>query len=333
LWTDDHGVMTVPVDRDSDGNRVAVPQKLEVTWQGRMHFDGQVARFYRQVLAAQGPRSLRTELLEAFFSAPVALGSQATQTRPDVERIACHQGAFLENRSFEGPKLLSIDYLFAAELFLHQPTGDVSGNGPGWLRSVRVDKGDHKLALPGGAPPAAEAPKPPPGAEGLAYLGVRFERGLVGNLRRHEMIFENQVRTIYGPVATWDGQLDPDRPDTWGEQGVMLTSERLAVAEAPQMAKEERFYELEATGNTLVENTMFTARAARLTYAQAKDLLILEGNGRTEARLFRQVRTGAVPSEAAARKIFFWPSTNRVEVDEARFLDLTNPPSATPTKR
>ena len=189
-----------------------------------------------------------------------------------------------------------------------------------------------QLALPGNTPPA-EPPKPPPGGEGLAYLGVRFERGLMGNLRRHEMIFENQVRTVYGPVATWDGQLDPDRPETWGEQGVMLTSERLAVAESTQIVKDQHSYELEATGNTLVENTMFTARAARLTYTQAKDLLILEGNGRSDARLFRQVRNGAVPSEAAARKIFFWPSTNRVEVDEARFIDLTNPPNATPTKR
>jgi lipopolysaccharide export system protein LptA len=333
LWTDSHGLMTVPVDRDLDGKHVAEPQKLEVTWQGHMHFDGQVARFYRQVLAQQGPRALRTEMLEAMFSSPVALGAKAPQTRPEIERITCTQGAFLENRTLEGPKLMSIDYLFAAELRLHQPTGDVSGVGPGWLRSVRVDNGDHKLALPGGPPAAAQSPKRPPGAEGLSYLAVRFERGLIGNLRRKEMTFENQVRTVYGPVATWDGQLDPDRPETWGEQGVMLTSERLSVAEVPTGKQDEHSYELEATGNTVVENTMFTARSARLTYAQAKDLLILEGNGRTDARLFRQVRNGAVPSEAAARKILFWPSTNRVEVDKVQMLDLTNPPSAVPTKR
>ncbi|HEY5315474.1 MAG TPA: hypothetical protein VIK18_23285 [Pirellulales bacterium] len=332
LWTDSHGLMTVPVDRDLDGKQVTQPQKLEVTWQGHMHFDGQVARFYRQVLAQQGPRLLRTEMLEATFSSPVALGAKAPQTRPEIERITCTQGAFLENRTLEGPKLMSIDYLYADELRLHQPTGDVSGTGPGWLRSVRVDTGDHKLALPGNAPPA-EVPKRPPGTEGLTYLAVRFERGLVGNLRRKEMIFEHQVRTVYGPVATWDGQLDPDRPETWGEQGVMLTSERLAVAEAPTGPKDQHTYELEATGNTVVENTMFTARSARLTYAQAKDLLILEGSGRTDARLFRQVRTGAVPSEAAARKILFWPSTNRVEVEQVKMLDLTNPPSAVPTKR
>jgi hypothetical protein len=110
----------------------------------------------------------------------------------------------------------------------------------------------------------------------------------------------------------------------------MMTSDRLAVAEVPSIAIDEHTYELEATGNTLVENTAYTARAARLTYAQAKDLLVLEGDGRTDARLFRQQRLGAKPEEAAARKILFWPSTNRVSVDSARFLDLTTPPSGQP---
>ena len=48
--------------------------------------------------------------------------------------------------------------------------------------------------------------------------------------------------------------------------------------------------ELEALSNTLVEGSTFTARAHRLTYAEEKDLLVLEGDGRTDAQLFRQPR-------------------------------------------
>ena len=40
---------------------------------------------------------------------------------------------------------------------------------------------------------------------------------------------------------------------------------------------------------------------------------ITTGTWRTDARLFRQTRVGGAPSEAAARKILYWPATNRAE--------------------
>ena len=46
--------------------------------------------------------------------------------------------------------------------------------------------------------------------------------------------------------------------------------------------------ELTALDNVIAEGTNFTARSARLTYTQAKDLLILEGDGRSDAELFKQ---------------------------------------------
>ena len=45
---------------------------------------------------------------------------------------------------------------------------------------------------------------------------------------------------------------------------------------------------------------MFTARAARISYDQKKDLLILEGDGRTDAELYRQLTPGGAVSKAAA---------------------------------
>ena len=51
-----------------------------------------------------------------------------------------------------------------------------------------------------------------------------------------------------------------------------------------------RAVELEALGNAVVENITFTARGNRITYAEAKDLLILEGNGRSDAELLQQLQ-------------------------------------------
>jgi hypothetical protein len=46
------------------------------------------------------------------------------------------------------------------------------------------------------------------------------------------------------------------------------------------------------------------------------------GDGRSDAQLFRQVKVGAQPSSASAGKILYWRGLNRVDVEDARFLDL-----------
>lgn len=330
LWTDGPGVMTFPVDRDLNGKPTGEPRRLNVTWQGNMHFDGRAARYLRGVVAQQPLQIVRTEELEVVLSRPVQFGAANDGVRPEIDTVTCRNGVFLESQTYEGAKLASIDRLRTFEISVHQPTGDLRGAGPGQLTSVRLDLGDKPL-VGGAGPAAAAAPQAPAAAaaargEGLVYIGVQFQRAMSGNLRRRDLVFENQVRTIYGPVPTWDALLDPDHPETWGPRGVLMTSDRLNVSEMGSSQAATRWHELEATGNTLVEGANFTARSARLTYSQAKELLVLEGNGRTDARLFRQTRVGGAPSEAAARKILYWPATNRAEVDDARFLDLSELP-------
>ena len=332
LWTDSQGAMTFPLNRDLEGRPVTEVQILNVNWSGQMQFDGQVARFDRHVIAEQGLRKMTTELLEVLLSERVVFGSASSKDRPEVERVTCRSGVLLESRTLEGQRLMSIDKMQTVELTVHQPTGDLEGLGPGWVSSVRFDANQKgPPAMPGAPKKPAAAPKKP--TSGLSYLGVEFQRGITGNVRRHEMHFENQVRAVYGPVATWESRLDPDKPETWGEEGAMLTTDRLNVVEITS-GPDQRWYELEALGgNTSVENKIYWAKCSRLTYDQAKDLLVLEGDPLSKARLFRQLRLGAVPSEMVARKILYWPKTNRVKMDEADKLDLTIPPNTGAPKR
>ncbi len=92
----------------------------------------------------------------------------------------------------------------------------------------------------------------------------------------------------------------------------------------------QRAIELLASGDVVAEGasngSLFTARASRLTHDEAKDLLILEGDGRTDAQLFRQASAGSVPSTTLARKIFFWRSSGRVDIDGARSLQFNQMP-------
>ena len=87
---------------------------------------------------------------------------------------------------------------------------------------------------------------------------------------------------------------------------------------------DRRSIELEAAGNAIVEGATkdgrFTARAIRMTYAEAKGLLVLEGDGRSDATLYRQQRLGAAPGEVSAQRILYWPETRQLKLEGARSL-------------
>ncbi len=127
---------------------------------------------------------------------------------------------------------------------------------------------------------------------------------------------------IYGPVLSWNETLSTDAP--LRNNDVLLSCDQLTVAQGTLPTAGQPMLDLLAQGNTYVEGQTFTARGDRVSYAQSKELLVLEGTGRTDAVLSHQTRIGAPRSETAARKILYWTRTGRVEIDDARYLDLSN---------
>jgi hypothetical protein len=103
----------------------------------------------------------------------------------------------------------------------------------------------------------------------------------------------------------------------------VLTCDRLGIAQVERDYGWKRApVELEASGNANVEGNNFTAHADRITYAQSKDLLVLEGTGRSDAELTRQTDAGGPVSRTSARKILYWRSAGRVELDDWKFLNV-----------
>jgi hypothetical protein len=74
------------------------------------------------------------------------------------------------------------------------------------------------------------------------------------------------------------------------------------------------------------EDKTYTARATRMSYSQAKDLLILEGDGRTDAELFLQQTKAGIPARTAAQKMLFWTQTHRVKIEGARSMEMNQFP-------
>ncbi len=90
------------------------------------------------------------------------------------------------------------------------------------------------------------------------------------------------------------------------------------------MANSRRSIDLIALGDTVVEGKSFVARGHRISYEQAKDLLLLEGSSRSEAELWHQARVGGPTSYSQSRRIFYWPKTKNVKADDWKFLDLNS---------
>ncbi len=210
-------------------------------------------------------------------------------------------------------------------------------------------------AQQGVQPPIAFAAQRPAGRAGasgqprgaadpnrLTYLNVQFQGPITGNVNDHEITFHEQVRTIYGPVLGWDDQLNFDKVQDLGPDDELMNCDQMTLRQGAIIQQagqpDRRPMEMEAIGNVSVEGATFRALANRMTYAEAKDLLVLEGDGRNDAELYRQERVGAPPTKIAARKILYWRMANQVSVNDARFFDLDQgtapaaPPSMTPGK-
>ncbi len=327
-----------------------------------MNFDGLTAIYERMVLAQTEHQWLRTEYLAVtlkrridFGAGPPAEGSGASNS--EVDHVDCRGGVLLETRDFDERGLTAIDQMQLNTLAVNQTNGAIDGQGPGWIN--RVSRGEpaagaaeptagankagankasvNKAATIEGVPGAKPAGPAAAKENRLTYLHVTFERGLTGNINRREVTFSDQVRTVYGPVLNWQEKLDGDNMSSLGPEGIVMNCQQMTVREMPAAIRGERgTMELEAIGNTLVEGKTFTAHAHRMTYAQAKDLLVFEGDGRSDAELYRQIAVGLPMTKAAVRKIMYWRTVNRAKVDDARHLDLGNipggPAGKTPTK-
>ncbi|MBN2476662.1 MAG: hypothetical protein JXB62_18775 [Pirellulales bacterium] len=314
LWVDGAGRMELPVKTDLEGRPLDEPTLLELLWQRGMEFDGRTAQFEEAVTASTPNQHLQTETLEVRLTRPIDFSANKIQEglKPEIEQLLCRGGVLMESREFAGRVQTSTERMQVADLAVNLVSGALTAGGPGWVRSIRHESGG---LLPGAAPRR----------DGNQRLGlhVRFQDRITGDVKNRQLTFHEQVRVTFAPVDSWEATLDVDRPEEVGPGGAVMRCRQLSVSELRGPAGTSR--ELEAVGSVVVEGITedgnFTARAARMTYDEAKDLLILEGDGHSDASLFRQQQIGGPLSEFTARKIRYWPRTNRcLKVDGARSL-------------
>lgn len=332
-------------DGTPNGSGPRRPPPITVVWKGRMDFDGQTARFQRDVQVRGTQRLESGELLEAFILGgllDVSLSHRLSfadgAAPPDLTLGAMTFGGhiYIEGRTTQSGLVTATHRMQMHNLTLDQATGRLHGDGPGWLSTVRLEDGQQGLlpgvagpmpgqAVPVSLPPGAPLPGPatPVAAPRLVYLHVEFSRSVDGNLNARHVEFSDQVQAIFGPVARWEDELDWRNPDAAGEQGAGLKCERLAVGQLGGAGDGSPSVELEATGSAVVEGQRFLARGARISYSQVKDMLLLAGDGRSDAEFYRKPRANPLKPDTVARTIMYWRRDNRLEISGGRYIDLS----------
>jgi hypothetical protein len=302
-----------------------------VTWREEMNFDGQTVQLRGDVIARTPVQRVTSPALDVSLTQRINFADPPRRDAVDVHFVKFLGQVWFENRSLENDELTSIDQMEVRDLEIDNQTGQLRAAGPGWLKTVRRG-GASDTGVGGFAAPAfGPRPGPSPASDAtkkdsrLTYLRVTFQQGVTGNVHERHVELHEQVRAVYGKVDRWDATINPDVVDQPGADVVLLNSDMLQVAQVGQQPSGQAAVELQALGNALVEGHAFTARAHRISYAQEKDLLVMEGDGRSDAELFRQDNTGGQSGRAAARKMLYWPKTGRLDVDTFSSLDFSGP--------
>jgi hypothetical protein len=297
---------------------------MRVSWQGRMDFDGRTARFAEQVRlqATEITRSGERHELDALgqqlavtLTHPVDFSHPRQHPETKLAKAAFVGSVFLQNRGSQAGEPVSYERMQVQNLTIEQTTGQLHADGPGWGSTVRYDSQGVGSGLPG-----TRAAAKPADREQLVFVRVDFEDKLVGQLEDRQIVFHGRVRTIYGPVAGWQDQLQPDPLDGLTDDQILLSSDQLLVADmGSRTSGEPAAIEMVASGNASIEGREFSAQGWRISYARAKELVVLEGDGRNDAELWMR---GSTTPDAAAQQLRFWTNDMSIQVDGGRFLNL-----------
>jgi hypothetical protein len=342
VWSDGPGKATLLVARNLQGQAAATPMPMDVIWQKGFRFDGQTITFSDGVVVSGMDSTLHCDQLAAKLATKLQPGQPLSQVNMNPSEIECTGRVTIENITRDAGGVTSRAHMQLARLSLNQQTGAIGGTGPGIIRATRFGTGMDLIPRQPGGGQAATSPAVPASAAGnkLHFLRVDFHSGLDGNMYVRELTFRNRIRAVYGPVDSWEHELDLARPETLTPDSMTLSCDDLrlnedplaarTVAAAPSDADKQPVgpIQMQAKGNVRIAGQIpsqgeFTVQADRASYEQLKDAFILEGDTRTPAKLWRRNATGQNSPPLEARKIRYSRATNEAKVDGIQYFEIT----------
>ena len=318
------GPTGAPIDRDLQGQLLAQPESLEVTWRGGMNLENDRVIFHGNVVARTSTGQLNTDRLVVVLSASIQFDGTTQVSQTQLTQLECWDGVAAQFVQRDEVGITSIHKMKLESLRANQVTGLVDGNGPGLIESVHLSTG----AMPGAlvAPFADVTPSTNFTAVGtsstsqkLRFLRVDFLRGVQGNLNERRMSVLGDVKTVYGPVDSWEQTLPTQLQGSPAPDTIYIECQQLQVAQSPaarlQHDPRSASVELMAEGDVIIEGLAgnhgtFTARAHIAKYDQQKTKFYLQGDGVRPAMLIRQKTPTAPFDEQSFNSLEYNQSTD-----------------------
>ena len=318
------GHIQLPIDRDMEGNPLKVPQPLDVIWKTGMRFDGQTANFYGDVRARlrqanKQIQEVRSAQMVVKFDRQIDMRARADK-QPEISNIRFignHTGRSVDvsNSQYENGDVSAAQVGRFLEFTIDQKSGDVFGQGPGWIKSWRPGRKGRANLSPISS---VKANTPLQSTSGdLEYAKIDFVGRMKGNFNRRITEFYDEVRVCYGPVTKIEQEIDPDDDQLLQlpKNSGLMRCNILELKHRKSDGEKTGHINLRGNGNVVLEGHDFRAQADQISFDQLKKLFTLQSFGRTNATIWRQSAVGAQSSYADGRRIIFNPSTGELKHD------------------
>ena len=345
IWTVGPGDARMRLDSKLAANKGFSEQgEATLHWKGGLEFDGSQITLRDDVFVEASSGWIHTKQLTAKLNQPIDLsGGSSFGKGPkegiDIVELHCEGGVSIDQRmKDDSGQQQSHQRARLSTLRINRQTGALSGEGPGWIRSVHYSNATESFgSLPGAKTTNTAAVAPAK----LRYLRVNFRRGISGNLNDHAIRFHERVRGVYGPVLAWDQELPIASSKGVPPDAVTLECDELRLHEDPA-AKFSRTWqasgqkmgpiEMRALGAVRIEgashdrSSTFTAEASSASYTQLKEVFVLEGNAGRDATLWLSQNPNQPPARSVARKISYDRRSGRVKVEDIRGFEYQGSP-------
>jgi hypothetical protein len=290
------------------GRNIEWLEPIKCRWKGRMLFNGTTANIEGDIVidgyARTAPDRLlfvrgTCDALEMRLTQPVDVGHPGASP-PGAAPATVHSLTLRRNvdirtaQTDERKVRISLEEISVPEMTYELATNRILASGPGWLRSQHYASsragalGSGSPAVPGGLPSVL-----PPSLEGVH---LKFRDTMEVRLTEKQLSFLGKVEVGMGPAKSWDDLIDLDSMRTLEMEQTLLTGDLLRAYDVsdisratPAASLTDGAWELQVMGNVNFEGKRdsghFAGKAYSIKYAQAKNLLLLEGDGRLPAEL------------------------------------------------
>ncbi len=321
--------------------RKSAPENLNVSWQGGMIFDGAKIYFEHLVdMSAEqtgegGKKSSiqsQSEGLSVELSRPVQfqqlqseskIGNTEIRELIFVDQVSEAQRAFkqvalttvpqpstprpvvIQNRTYDASHQLSEQQkITVPKAIVNMESGSVTSHGPGTISVHRrgkpsTDSSSNPFGRLSGKGQAQNE-------SGISFIQINFDGAMNVDTDSHEMELDGNIRTVYSPVQNWDQAFNPDNVLHRAPGRVLMTCERLLLAQWSPRAEAKQTSEIIATGNAHIKSDTFEATADRVSYDRSNDKLVIKGTQLTDANLLiKQTPSDKNPTQLVAKQITY----------------------------